>query len=114
MHSFQIGQFEILKHDINEFFHGHIGLVIVHSWSVAGLPVPAGFLTFADHLTGLGLVAGPLAYARDVLTVDEAVFSDSTDGNLDKTIAVLSDDRFFGDDVCYIFANGFANLVAMS
>ena len=56
----------------------------------------------------------PCAGAGRILAVDEAVFLDPAQRDLDDAVLVFADDRFFGDDVGDIFANRFANFLAMA
>src|SRR5262249_22466556 len=62
-----------------------------------------------DDLAGLR-VAATLAHAGRVLAVDEAVLPDAADRDLDDLLAVLTDDRLFGDDVGDVLADRLADL----
>jgi hypothetical protein len=55
-----------------------------------------------------------LTDSGNVLTVNEAVFLDSSDRHLDDAIIILTYDRFFGDDVGYVIADRLANFLAVT
>src|ERR1700736_1530390 len=109
----EIGQFEILEHDLDQFVERDVGLVVIDAGTIAGLALTtlAVLADFAHHLAGPW---GALAGAGCVLAIDEAVFLDAAQGDLDDAVAVFADDRFLGDDVCYIFADRLANFLAMA
>src|SRR5271156_6551295 len=69
--------------------------------------------SLADDLAG-ARVAVALRRAGGVVAEDEAVFLDSAQRHLDDAVLVFADDRFFGDDVCDILANRFANFLPMA
>ena len=100
-----VGQFEILEHDLDQLLERDVGFVVVDPGPIAGAVLPLA-LTLASglayHLAGLA-VAVALADAGSVLAVDEAVFLDAAQRDLDDAVLVFADDRFFGDDVGYIF-----------
>ena len=112
----QVGQFEILEHDLDQFLERDVGLVIIDAGAVAGLAVALALAVLAglaDDLAGLR-VAVALADAGRIVAVDEAVFLDPAQRNLDDAVLVFADDRFFGDDVGDIFADRFADFLAMA
>ncbi len=91
---FEVGQFEILEHDIDEFLERDVGFVIIDPGAIAG-PAISFTLAFlaglANHLSGPRLAIA-LAYARGIVAVYEAVFLDPAQGNLDYLIFVFADD----------------------
>src|SRR5208337_2616718 len=104
------------EHDLDQFLKGDVGLVVIDAGAVAGLLVAfAGTVLagFAHDLVG-ARVAVALRGAGSVVAEDEAVFLDSAQRNLDHAVFVFADDRFFGDDVGDIFADGFADFLAMA
>src|ERR1019366_3584074 len=112
----EVGQFEILEHDLDQFLERDVGLVVIDAGPVAGVFVAfAGTVLagFAEDLPG-PRVAVALRRTGSVVAVNEAVFLDSAQRNLDHAIFVFADDRFFGDDVGDIFADRFANFLAMA
>src|SRR5208337_3149117 len=112
----EVGQFEILEHDLDQFFERDVGLVVIDARPVAGVFVAfAGRVLagFADDLPG-PRVAVALRRTGSVVAENEAVFLDSAQWNLDHAIFVFTDDRFFGNDVGDIFADRFANFLAMA
>ena len=114
--AFQVGQFEILEHDLDQFIQRDVGLVIIDSGAVAGLAVAfalAVLAGLAHDLAGAG-VALALAGAGRVVAIDKTVFLDPAEWNLDHAIAVFADDRFFRDDVGDIFADRLADFLAMT
>src|SRR5208282_1350702 len=95
----EVGQFEILEHDLDQFLERDVGLVIVNARPVAGALVAfagAVLAGFADDLPG-PRVAVTLRRAGRVVAEDETVFLDSAQRNLDDAVPVFADDRFFGD-----------------
>ena len=112
----EVGQLEILEHDLDQFVERDVGLVVVDAGPVAGLAVAfalAVLAGLADDLAG-ARVAVALAGAGRVVAVDEAVLLDAAERDLDHAVAVFADDRFFGDDVRDIFADRFADFLAMA
>src|SRR5271154_5109447 len=104
---FQVGQFEILEHDLDQLFERYIGLVIIDARPITCLTfaLTLAVLTgLADHLARTH-VAVALADAARVIPIDEPVFLDSAQRNLDYPILIFPDNRFFGDDVGDILAN---------
>ena len=111
----EIGQLEILEHDLDQFFEGDVGLVVVDAGAVAGVLVAfagAVLAGLADDLAG-ARVAVALRSAGRIVAEDEAIFLDSAQRNFDDAVLVFADDGFFGDDVGDILANRFANLLPM-
>ena len=112
--AFEVGQLEVLEHDVDQLLERDVGLVVVGAWLVPGLVLAlAGLLGLADHLAVLRL-AGALADAGDVVAVDELVFADAADRDLDDLVPVLPDDRLLRDDVGDVLADGLANLQAVT
>src|SRR5208283_232674 len=112
----EVGQFEILEHDLDQFLERDVGLVIVNARPVAGALVAfagAVLAGFADDLPG-PRVAVTLRRAGRVVAEDETVFLDSAQRNLDDAVPVFADDRFFGDDVGDIFADRLTHLLAVA
>ena len=109
----EIGQLEVLEHDVDELLERDVGLVVVGAGLVARL-VLAGALRprLADDLAALR-VAVALADGGRVVAVDEPVLADPADRHLDDAIAVLPDDGFLRDDVRDVLADGLADLQAM-
>src|SRR5256885_854466 len=67
----QVGELQVLEHNVDQLLQRDVGLVVVAAGLVPGLVLAlAGLLGLADHLAGLGL-AVPLAAARGVLAVAE-------------------------------------------
>src|SRR3990172_5390409 len=110
----QIGQLEILEHDLDEFFQGDIGLIIIPPGLIPGAAVLPSLFAFADDLTGLCLLAAALPDTGHVLPVDKAVLFHSTDGDFDDAVTVLADDRLLGDDVRDILPDSFVDLLAVA
>src|SRR5690242_16256022 len=74
--SFEVRQFEILEHDLDEFLERHVGFVIIDPWPITGAAVAFAltFLAgFADHLSR-PCVTITLADPRSIFAVNEAVF----------------------------------------
>src|SRR5262249_27889500 len=109
----EIGELEVLEHDVDELLERDVGLIVVGAGLIPRL-VLAGALRagLADHLAALG-VAVSLSDARSVVSVDEAILADAADRDLDDPIAVLSDDGFLRDDVRDVLADRLADLHAM-
>ena len=112
----EVGQFEILEHDLDQFVERDVGLVVIDAGAVAGLAVALALAVLAGlaHDLAGARVALALARAGRVLAVYEAVLLDAAERNLDHAVAVFADDRFFGDDVRDIFADRLADLLAMA
>src|SRR5207244_5555140 len=69
----EIGQFEILEHDLDQFVERDIGLVVIDTGAVAGLPVALALAVLAGlahDLTG-ARVALALAGPRLLLDIYE-------------------------------------------
>src|SRR5216683_2991524 len=99
--AFEVRQFEVLEHDLDQFLEGDVGLVVIDAGAIAGLLVAfagAVLAGLADHLAGAG-VAVALRGARRIVAVDEAIFLDSAERNLDHAVFIFADDRFFGNYV---------------
>jgi len=109
--SFDIGQFQIFEHQIDQLIEADVGFVVVDAGTVAGLMTCFAVLALTDDVAGLGLAVADLTDAGDVLAVDEAVFFDAADGDLNNSVLVFTDDGFFGDDVRDVIADRFANLL---
>ena len=71
-------------------------------------------LSLPNDISRLGLAVAPLANARRVLAIDEAIFFDAANGNFNDAVLVFADDGFLGDDVCNIIADRFADLLSMA
>jgi len=71
-------------------------------------------LALTDDVAGLGLAVAALTDAGGVLAVDEAVFFDAADGDLNNSVLVLTNDGFFGDDVRDVITDRFANLLPVA
>src|SRR5579871_6656466 len=113
---FEIRQFEILEHDLDQLVERDVGLVVVNARTIAGLAVALSLAVLAglaDHLPRLR-IAVALSDAGSVIAVDEAVFLDPAQGDLDDLVLVFADDRFFGDDVGDVLADRFAYFLAMA
>src|SRR5262249_14051114 len=109
----EVGELEVLEHDVDELLERDVGLVVVGAGLVARLVLPGALAPdLPDHLPALG-VAVALADARRVVAVDEAVLTDPADRHLDDPIAVLSDDGLFRDDVRDVLADRLADLRTM-
>ena len=111
----EVGQFEILEHDLDQFLERDVGLVVIDAGAVAGVLVAlagAVFAGLADDLAG-ARVAVALRRAGRVVAENKAVFLDPAQRNLDHAVFVFADDRFFGDDVGDILADRFANFLPM-
>ncbi len=107
----EVGQLEVLEHDLDELLERDVGLVVVGPGLVAGF-VLAGALALtllADDLTGLG-VAVALSDGGGVVTVDEAILANAADRDLDDLLPILPDDGFLRDDVGDVVADGLAHL----
>ena len=112
----EVGQFEILEHDLDQFVERDVGLIVVNAGAIAGLALalPLTVLAgLADDLSGLR-IAVTLGGTGSILAVDETVFLDPAKWDLDDLVFVFADDRFFGDDVGDIFADGLADFLAMA
>src|SRR5208283_4024421 len=114
--AFEIRQFEILEHDLDQFLERDVGFVVIDTGLIARFAFAlarAVLPGLADDLSRLR-AAVTSAHTRRVVTVDEAVFLDSAQRNLDDLVLVFADDRFFGDDIGDILANRFADLLPMA
>ena len=111
----EVGQLEVLEHDVDQLFERDVGLVVVGAGLIAGLVLAALPLALhlADDLAVLRL-AGPLADPGGVVAVDEAVLADAADRDLDDLVAVLPDDRLFRDDVGDVVADRLPHLQAVA
>src|SRR5208283_414155 len=97
----EVGQLEILEHDLDQFLERDVGFVVVDARPVAGVLVAlagAVLAGLADDLPG-ARVAVALRRAGRVIAEDESVLLDAAQRNLDYAVSVFADDRFFGDDV---------------
>ena len=112
----EVGQLEVLEHDVDELLEGDIGLVVIDAGFVSALALVAlaGLLTgLADHLALLGIaIAG--AGAGSIFAEHEAILLDAAQRDLDHAVLVFADDGFLGDDVGDILADGFPDLLAMA
>ena len=112
--AFEVGELEVLEHQVDELVEADVGLVVVDARAVAGavrLALAVALLA-ADHLARLRLAVA-LADARGGVAVDEAILLDAADRDLDDAIAILPDDRLLGDDVGDVLADRLAHLVAV-
>src|SRR5262249_13520889 len=114
--AFEIGQLEILEHDLDQFIQRDVGFVVINPRTVACLSVALAlaFLAGLAHDLARTCVAVTLAGAGRVLAIDEPVLLDPAQRNLDHAIAIFADDRFLGDYVRDVLADRLANLLTMS
>jgi hypothetical protein len=108
-----VRKLQVLKHDLNELIQGNVGLIIVDTGLVSGLLVTILASLPGNHLAGLYIVT-PLADTGHIFTVDEAVFFNSTNRDLNDSVAVLADDGLFRDDIGNVLADCLAHLLAMA
>ena len=105
-----IRQLQVLKHNLNQFIQGDLGLVVVGAGRVTCLlRTRVGIRVAADHLSRLGLTFS-LAYLGMICPEAEAVLFDPPYRYLDDPIATLADNRLLGDDVGDVLADRLANL----
>src|SRR5205823_8399095 len=72
----------------------------------------AVLLGLADDLSALRLAVA-LADAGNIVAVDELVFADAADRDLDDLPPILPDDRLLGDDVGDVVADRLADFQAV-
>src|SRR6185295_10759107 len=112
--AFEIGQLQVLEHQVDQFIQTDISLVIIDPRFVAGLLAAFAVLALADDVAGFGLAVAALTDAGGVVTVDEAIFFYSANRHFDYPILIFTDDRFLGDDIGDVVANRFANFLLVA
>ena len=92
--SLKLGKLQIIEHDSDKFFEGDVGLKGVNARLIAALAALALaiLIPLLNHIARL-LLPVTLRDTRRVLTVDEAIFLNGTDWDLDYLVAVTTDNR---------------------
>jgi hypothetical protein len=92
--SLKLGKLQIVEHDSDKFFEGDVGLKGVNARLIAALAALtlSILIPLLNHIARL-LLPVTLRDTWRVLTVDEAIFLNGTDWNLDYLVAVTTDNR---------------------
>src|SRR5262249_42182566 len=112
----KVREFEVLEHDVDQLFERDVSFVVVDAGAVASPAVALALALptdFADDLPGPRLTIA-LSHPRAILAIDEAVFLDAAERNLDDLIPVFADNGLFGDDVGDIFTNRLTHFFTMA
>ena len=112
----EVGELQVLEHDVDELVERDLGLVVVDAGLLAGLAGlrPTGpVLAFGDDVAALGVLGRAFAHTRLVVAVEESILFDAADRDLDHAVAGAADDRLLGDDVGDVLANRGSNLLAV-
>ena len=110
----EIGELEVFEHQFDQLIETDFGFVVVDAGLVAGLLTLGAFFALTDGLAGLHVAVAALSHPGRIFAVDKTVLFDAPNRHFNDPIAVLADDRFFGDDVGDVVADRFADFLPMA